>query len=168
MNDDIDRYLTLARVHDLALDRAQALRHETMVRLWAQVGEALAQSAGGAQRSAQRLWHRMQRHAAGRGGQHPADRPSPPEGIQHAPAAVRRTPLAAHGSHSYSAAIDERHHRDSTMTNQTSPLKSSRLTSLTLALALTAAMLLAIDLLAQAPADASLQMVQQPAASARG
>lgn len=54
------------------------------------------------------------------------------------------------------------------MTNQTSPLKSSRLTSLTLALALTAAMLLAIDLLAQAPADASLQMVQQPAASARG
>lgn len=68
MNAEMDRYLSVARAHDLARDRAVQLRHEAMVRFWAQLDEALARAAGHAGRSARRLRQSMLRRATRRAG----------------------------------------------------------------------------------------------------
>lgn len=71
MNAEMERHLDLARTHDLARERAHALRREAIAGFWAQVGAAMA---GAAKRHSRRLWQRLQRHRAGGAG--PADAPA--------------------------------------------------------------------------------------------
>lgn len=52
----------IARLHDEAHDRAQALRAEAMDNFWRGVGDAVVASG----RAAARLAHRLQRHASER------------------------------------------------------------------------------------------------------
>jgi hypothetical protein len=66
MDADIDRYPNLARVHDLARDRALELRREAVARFWSQFDTVLALAAARAWRGGRRLWARLRRRAARR------------------------------------------------------------------------------------------------------
>ena len=56
----------LARLHDLAHCRADALRREAMADFWRGADAVLVVTAGSARRSAQRLAHRLARRARDR------------------------------------------------------------------------------------------------------
>lgn len=62
----------LNRLHDLARQRAQALRSETIEDFWRGADAAWAATLNGARRSAQRLAHRLARHARARQEPHQA------------------------------------------------------------------------------------------------
>lgn len=59
-------HLERLRLHDLARRRAQVLRREAVTDFWRGADAVLAATLGGAHRSAQRLAHRLARHARGR------------------------------------------------------------------------------------------------------
>ena len=53
----------LQRLHDQALAEAHALRREAMADFWRGANGLVADAAAGALRSAERLAHRLRRHA---------------------------------------------------------------------------------------------------------
>ena len=62
----------LNRLHDLARQRAQELRSEAIDDFWRGADAAWAATLNGARRSAQRLAHRLARHAQARQAQRKA------------------------------------------------------------------------------------------------
>lgn len=62
----------LNRLHDLARQRAQELRHEAIDDFWRGADAAWAATLTGARRSAQRLAHRLAHHARARKALHQA------------------------------------------------------------------------------------------------